>query len=85
VVRDRLWLPATHSHEHTSIRLMRPDLTKRFEAQVGNGGAIISFFGEYSYVHKKSGRKVTEDMFPFHSPTPSKKGSSTPKTSGGRH
>jgi kynurenine formamidase len=50
---------------NTSIRLMRPDLTKRFEAKVGR--SCDEFFGEYSYVHKKSGRQVSEDMFPFHS------------------
>jgi kynurenine formamidase len=44
---------------------MRPDLTKRFEAKVGL--SCDEFFGEYSYVHKKSGRQVVEDMFPFHS------------------
>jgi kynurenine formamidase len=29
--------------------------------------SCTDFFGEYSYVHKRSGRLVTEDMFPFHS------------------
>jgi kynurenine formamidase len=50
---------------NTSIRLMRPDLAKRFEAKVGK--TCEEFFGEYNYVHKKSGRHITEDMFPFHS------------------
>lgn len=43
---------------------MRPDLTKRFEKKVGM--TCDEFFGEYSYAHKKSGREVTEDIFPFH-------------------
>jgi hypothetical protein len=50
---------------NTSIRDMRPDLARRFEKKVGMSCA--KFFGEYNYVHKKSGRKVTEDVFPFHS------------------
>ena len=50
---------------NTSIRLMRPDLAKRFEAKVGK--TCEEFFGEYNYVHKKSGRHIAEDMFPFHS------------------
>jgi kynurenine formamidase len=50
---------------NTSIRLMRPDLAKRFEQKVGK--SCEEFFGEYSYIHKRSGRKVTENMFPFHS------------------
>ena len=50
---------------NTSIRLMRPDLAKRFETRVGK--TCEEFFGEYSYVHKKSGRHIAEDMFPFHS------------------
>jgi kynurenine formamidase len=50
---------------NTSIRLMRPDLAKRFEKKVGK--SCEEFFGEFSYVHKKSGRHVTENMFPFHS------------------
>lgn len=50
---------------NTSIRLMRPDLAERFERKVGMSCA--EFFGTYSYTHKKSGRHVEEDMFPFHS------------------
>jgi kynurenine formamidase len=50
---------------NTSIRHMRPDLAKRFEATVGM--SCEEFFGEYNYIHKKSGRKVTENIFPFHS------------------
>jgi kynurenine formamidase len=50
---------------NTSIRDMRPDLARRFEKKVGMSCA--KFFGEYNYVHKKSGREVTEDVFPFHS------------------
>jgi kynurenine formamidase len=49
---------------NTSIRHMRPDLAKRFEKKVGK--SCEEFFGEYSYTHKKSGRLVTENIFPFH-------------------
>ncbi len=44
---------------------MRPDLAARFEEKVGKSCA--DHFGTYEYVHKKSGRKVKEDIFPFHS------------------
>jgi kynurenine formamidase len=50
---------------NTSIRLMRPDLAKRFEQKVGM--SCEAFFGEYGYVHNKSGRQITENIFPFHS------------------
>jgi hypothetical protein len=60
-----LFLKTSNGAMNTSIRLMRPDLAKRFEAKIGM--SCDEFFGEYSYAHKKSGRKVIEDMFPFHS------------------
>lgn len=44
--------------------MMRPDIAKRFEQLVGK--TCEEFFGDYSYVHKKSGRHVTENIFPFH-------------------
>lgn len=44
---------------------MRPDIAKRFEQTVGK--SCEEFFGDYTYVHKKSGRRVTENIFPFHS------------------
>ena len=50
---------------NTSIRHMRPDLAVQFEAQVGMSCA--EFFGEYEYNHSLSGRRVTSDIFPFHS------------------
>jgi len=53
---------ADHSM-NTSIRLMRPDIAKRFEQRVGK--SCEDFFGHFHYVHKKSGRHVTENMFPF--------------------
>ena len=31
------------------------------------GVAPAEFFGTFEYTHKKSGRKVQQDMFPFHS------------------
>jgi kynurenine formamidase len=31
------------------------------------GKSCEDFFGDFHYVHKKSGRHVTENMFPFHS------------------
>lgn len=49
---------------NTSIRHMRPDLAKRFEDKVGK--TCAEYFGTYEYEHKKSGRKVQEDIFPFH-------------------
>ncbi len=50
---------------NTSIRHMRPDLAAEFEAQVGK--TCGAFFGEYTYTHSLSGRKVKSDIFPFHS------------------
>lgn len=50
---------------NTSIRHMRPDIAKRFEQKVGK--SCEEYFGEFHYVHKKSGRHVTENIFPFHS------------------
>jgi len=44
---------------------MRPDLAKQFEAKVGM--SCEEFFGKNEYTHKRSGRKVVEDYFPFHS------------------
>ncbi len=49
---------------NTTIRHMRPDLTKRFEEQVGM--PVKEYFGEYTYTHHKSGRVITEDLFPMH-------------------
>ena len=45
--------------------MMRSDLAKRFEKSVGK--PCEEFFGDFSYVHKKSGRRITENIFPFHS------------------
>ena len=50
---------------NTSIRNMRPDLAAQFTKQHGKTPA--EFFGTFEYTHKKSGRKVQQDMFPFHS------------------
>jgi kynurenine formamidase len=50
---------------NTSIRNMRPDLAAQF-AKV-HGKSPAEFFGSFEYVHKKSGRRVVADMFPFHS------------------
>ncbi len=50
---------------NTSIRRMRPDLCKRFAAQVGM--SCEKYFGEYEYTHKLSGRKAKSDIFIFHS------------------
>ena len=49
---------------NTTIRHMRPDLTKRFEEKVGK--PVAEYFGEYTYTHHKSGRVITEDLFPMH-------------------
>ncbi|MDH4116595.1 MAG: cyclase family protein [Acidimicrobiia bacterium] len=48
----------------TTIRNMRPDLTKVFEEQVGM--PVDQFFPRYEYTHKLSGRRVSNDLFPFH-------------------
>ncbi|MGB2595689.1 MAG: cyclase family protein [Pseudolabrys sp.] len=50
---------------NTSIRRMRPDLADEFTKKHGRTPA--EFFGTFEFTHKKSGRKVTQDMFPFHS------------------
>jgi kynurenine formamidase len=43
---------------------MRPDLADEFTKKFGKTPA--EFFGSFEYTHKKSGRRVTQDMFPFH-------------------
>lgn len=48
----------------TTIRNMRPDLTAQFEERVGM--PVAEFFPSYEYTHKLSGRRVTNDLFPFH-------------------
>ena len=50
---------------NTSIRRMRPDLADEFTKKHGKTPA--EFFGTFEFTHKKSGRKVRQDMFPFHS------------------
>lgn len=49
---------------NTTIRHMRPDLTRRFEQKVGT--SVLEYFGEYTYTHHRSGREITEDLFPLH-------------------
>ena len=49
---------------NTTIRTMRPDLAKRFEEHVGM--TCSEFFGDYTYTHAGSGRRVKEDLFPMH-------------------
>ena len=49
---------------NTTIRLMRPDIARQFEERVGMSCA--EFFPPYEYVHKLSGRRVKNDLFPFH-------------------
>jgi kynurenine formamidase len=49
---------------NTTIRLMRPDITRQFEERVGM--SCDAFFPRYEYTHKLSGRRVTNDLFPFH-------------------
>ncbi len=61
------WGVDTGSADHpmnTTIRTMRPDLTKRFEERVGM--PVEKYFGEYEYKHPQSGRLVKEDLFPMH-------------------
>jgi kynurenine formamidase len=50
---------------NTSIRFMRPDLAALFEKKVGK--SCSEYFGTFEYVHKRSGRVVRDDIFPFHS------------------
>jgi kynurenine formamidase len=49
---------------NTTIRFMRKDLAKAFEKHVGM--ELEEFFPPYHYKHKRSGRKVTNNIFPFH-------------------
>ena len=49
---------------NTSIRKMRPDIAAQFTRQ--HGKPPEEFFGSFEYVHKRSGRRVVADMFPFH-------------------
>ena len=61
------WGVDTGSADHpmnTTIRSMRPDLTRQFEEKVGM--SVGKYFGEYTYRHPKSGRLVKEDLFPMH-------------------
>ena len=56
----------TGSADHpmnTSIRNMRPDIAEEFEKV--NGKAPADYFGTFEYTHKRSGRLVKQDMFPF--------------------
>jgi kynurenine formamidase len=50
---------------NTSIRRMRPDLAQEFAQRMGK--TPEQFFGTFEYTHKRSGRRVRQDMFPFHS------------------
>ncbi|MGE0210776.1 MAG: cyclase family protein [Parvibaculaceae bacterium] len=49
---------------NTTIRFMRRDLAKAFEKHVGMD--CEAFFPPYEYTHKLSGRKVRNNLFPFH-------------------
>jgi kynurenine formamidase len=49
---------------NTTIRLMRPDIARQFEERVGM--TCAEFFPRYEYTHKLSGRRVVNDLFPFH-------------------
>jgi len=62
------WGMDTGSCDHamnTSIRTMRPDLAAQFTKL--HGKTPGEFFGTFEYTHKKSGRRVAADVFPFHS------------------
>ncbi len=62
------WGMDTGSCDHamnTSIRNMRPDLAEEFTKK--HGETPGEFFGTFEFTHKKSGRRVTQDVFPFHS------------------
>lgn len=49
---------------NTTIRYMRPDLCKQFEEKVGMD--VDEYFPHYEYTHKLSGRRVKNNIFPFH-------------------
>jgi len=49
---------------NTSIRDMRADLVPFFEEKVGM--SLTDFFPEFEYVHKLSGRRIRQNIFPFH-------------------
>jgi len=49
---------------NTSIRYMRPDLAEEFTKK--HGKTPGEFFGTFTYKHKRSGRQVSADVFPFH-------------------
>jgi kynurenine formamidase len=49
---------------NTSIRNMRPDIAREFAEKTGKSPA--DFFGTFAYTHKRSGRKVSQNIFPFH-------------------
>ena len=49
---------------NTTIRYMRPDLTKQFEEKVGM--SCDEFFPHHEYKHKLSGRHVKNNIFAFH-------------------
>src|SRR5262245_54828437 len=62
------WGMDTGSCDHamnTSIRTMRADLAAQFTKRYGKTPG--EFFGTFEYTHKKSGRRVAADVFPFHS------------------
>jgi len=50
---------------NTSIRQMRPDLAAEFEHRVDK--TCAEFFGTFTYKHRKSGRLIHANIFPFHS------------------
>jgi kynurenine formamidase len=61
------WGMDTGSCDHamnTSIRTMRADLAAQFTKL--HGKTPGEFFGTFEYTHKKSGRRVVSDVFPFH-------------------
>ena len=61
------WGMDTGSCDHamnTSIRYMRPDLAEEFTKK--HGKTPGEFFGIFEYTHKRSGRKISADVFPFH-------------------
>jgi kynurenine formamidase len=64
----RWWGIDAGSGDHpmnTTIRNMRPDLLARFEAKAGMSYSEF-FGGDYEYVHHKSGREISSDIFPMH-------------------
>src|SRR5439155_386487 len=64
IVAQRIDTGSCDHAMNTAIPTMRPDLTEKFIKQ--HGKTPGEFFGTFEYTHKRSGRRVVSDVFPFH-------------------